>query len=249
MSETPDNPWRQFVENVISGDNYFRASEYHELLAYIDELIVSHAAMTRERDEARADAAAWSRNALERVGELRTERDALRAELEALQPGIDHLRETCNALKRERDEDQGVIAVWRGRTQRAEDERDALRAEVERLRGALQGLDAAYCRAGDALTKAERHEDRLRLIAARAALTPAEVTKPVCGECHLQPGEKCDVCEATDPRPKPAEESQCVGPLRRGVNGVCTRSTCECEREGLGDRCIWLRPSDAEVTK
>jgi soluble P-type ATPase len=66
---------------------------------------------------------------------------------------------------------------------------------------------------------------------------------------YLQPGEKCDVCGATDPRPKPAEESQCVGPLRRGVNGVCTRSTCECEREGLGDRCIWLRPSDAEVTK
>lgn len=36
-----------------------------------------------------------------------------------------------------------------------------------------------------------------------------------------------------------------VGPLRRGVDGVCTRSTCECEREGLGDQCIWLRPTDA----
>jgi hypothetical protein len=29
-------------------------------------------------------------------------------------------------------------------------------------------------------------------------------------------------------------------PLRRGVNGVCTRRSCECEREGLGDQCIWL---------
>lgn len=35
-------------------------------------------------------------------------------------------------------------------------------------------------------------------------------------------------------------------PLRRGVDGVCTRSTCECEREGLGERCIWLKPAQAE---
>jgi len=33
-------------------------------------------------------------------------------------------------------------------------------------------------------------------------------------------------------------------PLRRGVDGVCTRSTCECEREGLGDQCVWLKPAD-----
>ena len=32
--------------------------------------------------------------------------------------------------------------------------------------------------------------------------------------------------------------------LRRGVTGVCSRSTCECEKEGLGDQCIWLRPAD-----
>ena len=35
-----------------------------------------------------------------------------------------------------------------------------------------------------------------------------------------------------------------VRPLRRGVDGVCTRSTCECERAGLGDQCIWLRPAE-----
>lgn len=35
-------------------------------------------------------------------------------------------------------------------------------------------------------------------------------------------------------------------PLRRGVDGVCTRSTCECEREGLGDQCVWLKPAVAE---
>lgn len=40
-----------------------------------------------------------------------------------------------------------------------------------------------------------------------------------------------------------------VRPLRRGVDGVCARSTCECEREGLGDRCIWLRPTDAELER
>lgn len=41
---------------------------------------------------------------------------------------------------------------------------------VKELEGALRGLDEAYCRSGEPLTKAERHEDRLRLIAARAAL-------------------------------------------------------------------------------
>lgn len=35
-------------------------------------------------------------------------------------------------------------------------------------------------------------------------------------------------------------------PLRRGVDGICTRSTCECEREGLGDQCVWLGPAEAE---
>lgn len=38
-------------------------------------------------------------------------------------------------------------------------------------------------------------------------------------------------------------------PLRRGVNGVCIRSTCECEREGLGDQCIYLRPKDYPAYK
>lgn len=35
-------------------------------------------------------------------------------------------------------------------------------------------------------------------------------------------------------------------PLRRGVSGVCTRSICECERDGLGDQCVWLKPAEAE---
>ena len=35
-------------------------------------------------------------------------------------------------------------------------------------------------------------------------------------------------------------------PLRRGVDGICTRSACECEREGLGDQCVWLKPAEAE---
>lgn len=30
------NPWREFIENVITGDNYFRASEYMQLLEYMD---------------------------------------------------------------------------------------------------------------------------------------------------------------------------------------------------------------------
>ncbi len=39
---------------------------------------------------------------------------------------------------------------------------------------ALRALDEAYCRAGSPLTKAERDEDRRRLVAARAAIAKAE---------------------------------------------------------------------------
>ena len=53
-------------------------------------------------------------------------------------------------------------------------------AELKRLHAlnaelveALEGLDEAYCRAGEHMTKEQRHEDRMRLIAARAALKKA----------------------------------------------------------------------------
>jgi len=38
---------------------------------------------------------------------------------------------------------------------------------------ALIGLDEAYCRADSPLSREERHEDRMRLIAARAAIAKA----------------------------------------------------------------------------
>lgn len=38
-------------------------------------------------------------------------------------------------------------------------------------------------------------------------------------------------------------------PLRRGINGVCSRRVCECERQGLGDQCVWLDPTDAELER
>ena len=54
MTTTPSqpyNPWREFVENCISGDNYFRASEYREIIDDIDGLTV-------ERDTLKAELAA-----------------------------------------------------------------------------------------------------------------------------------------------------------------------------------------------
>jgi len=46
-------------------------------------------------------------------------------------------------------------------------------AAAPELLEALKGLDDAFCRAGNPLNKAERHEDRMRLIAARAAIAKA----------------------------------------------------------------------------
>lgn len=44
-----------------------------------------------------------------------------------------------------------------------------------------------------------------------------------------------------------AAEAQARGeyavPLKRGSTGVCSRSKCICERDGLGNECIWLRPA------
>lgn len=45
-----------------------------------------------------------------------------------------------------------------------------LHAANAELLEALKGMDEAYCRSGYQITKAERHEDRLRLIACRAAI-------------------------------------------------------------------------------
>ena len=57
------------------------------------------------------------------------------------------------------------------RRQHAEIER--LQAERDALLSALQGMNEAYCRAGFSLTKAERYEDIMRLMTARAAISTA----------------------------------------------------------------------------
>jgi len=48
---------------------------------------------------------------------------------------------TLRALLAEREEDQGVIAVWRRRAEQAEAERDAARAEAARLRDTASTSD------------------------------------------------------------------------------------------------------------
>lgn len=45
---------------------------------------------------------------------------------------------------------------------------------IQELTETLRGLDEAYCRADQTLTRDERTEDRKRLIAARAALARAK---------------------------------------------------------------------------
>ena len=59
-------------------------------------------------------------------------------------------------LYQEHEEDQGVIAVWRGRTQRAEAQRDQLQEENERLRlivpEVLEDLNDKLCEENERLT-------------------------------------------------------------------------------------------------
>ena len=87
---------------------------------------------------------------------------------EYLYSSLDFREETAAELHRlhaEHEEDQGVIAVWRGRTQRAEAQRDTLLV-------ALKGL----------LNLFEQHEDHARIKSlvgdyARAAIAAVEGVK------------------------------------------------------------------------
>ena len=45
------NPWRESLENCISGDNYLRASEYRDLIAELDELYRLRAAAPQPAQE------------------------------------------------------------------------------------------------------------------------------------------------------------------------------------------------------
>lgn len=74
---------------------------------------------------------------------------------------VHHLRfEGVHAVVRERDDAESMANA-------------RLIAAAPELLEALKNLDEAYCRSGGPLTRAERHEDRQRLIAARAAIAKA----------------------------------------------------------------------------
>ena len=73
-------------------------------------------------------------------------------------------------LSIEVDSDYFIAQVDEGICQEAN---ARLIAAAPELLEALIGLDEAYCRAGEKLTRDERTEDRKRLIAARAAIAKA----------------------------------------------------------------------------
>lgn len=73
-------------------------------------------------------------------------------------------------LSVEVDGDYFIAQVDEGVCQKAN---ARLIAAAPELLEAVRGLDEAYCRAGENLTREERAEDRRRLIAARAAIAKA----------------------------------------------------------------------------
>jgi hypothetical protein len=63
-----DNPWREFIENCINGSNYFRASEYRDLLADLDRGYAAEA--ENESLRSRLAAAEEKLHRIRRMGEL-----------------------------------------------------------------------------------------------------------------------------------------------------------------------------------
>ncbi len=94
-----------------------------------------------------------------------------RAYVERLKKRLDTLM-AHNAALREHNDAAKIVGVRQEEIIMQQD------ARIKVLEDALRGLDEAYCRAGSPLTKAERHEDRMRLIAARASLGDSAPTTP-----------------------------------------------------------------------
>lgn len=103
-----------------------------------------------ERESARNDKE-WPTGAPHRAAQLcdAAERDKLRAQVEDMRTAVHSCHPGCSNAR--------CVA-------------ERLRADVRELVECLGALDEAYCRAGSPLTKAERNEDRRRLMAARALL-------------------------------------------------------------------------------
>jgi len=153
MSEL-HNPWRQFIENCISGDNYFRASEYRRLLDQIDGWI-SETATLRAQVAHQAEEIVRYKMAGENlcaaaliVGESADKDIAkLTAEIEWMRnqttSGVEKIR-ALTLLSR-----QSAVNAAAELAQLTA-ERDALRARVAELEADLKPK-AGRCELGDAL--------------------------------------------------------------------------------------------------
>lgn len=90
------NPWREFIENCQTGDNYFRSSEYDDLLNSLD---AGYAAIehVREQDE--------------RIRELE---ESLRWAMERLHEPTDSVRSACGEYARNWDKASAALRAARG---------------------------------------------------------------------------------------------------------------------------------------
>lgn len=94
-----------------------------------DRLSVTTAALEAERDALRARVAEF----VDAVGERGRIGDDALTVLRSELADLDTLRARVAEVEKEREEDQGVIRVWRGRTERAESERDAAQQRAKAL--------------------------------------------------------------------------------------------------------------------
>jgi hypothetical protein len=94
-----ENPWREFIENCINGDNYFRAREYMELLADLDRGYAAEMEVERLRSRL-AEADALLREALPSVqSHIRKHRRSWEA---AMKRGDEfHTRKHCEQMNKD----------------------------------------------------------------------------------------------------------------------------------------------------
>jgi hypothetical protein len=177
------NPWRESLENCISGDNYLRAQEYRDLIEELDDLYRRRAQDASPAPVAAPDADAIMALADEWYAHGQTSHSGIDEKYAALRAAVEQLCADLQFAQRLATKNGDEVISERIRAERAERERDewksaadaatelarhnherAERAEPERDAAIRQIKIENECqlKLSDELERAERELERLK---------------------------------------------------------------------------------------
>jgi len=127
-----DNPWREFIENCMSGDNYFRGGEYHELLADLDRGYRAESLLAEAES---------------RLVKVCDSRDKDRAFIKKLDGIIEEVGGVTASCINPYEDLKNALIGQKVRAEKAEAQRDALQAQVDAVRALADKYKSRHSRA------------------------------------------------------------------------------------------------------